>query len=386
MSETGNGRKNWTRVVAAVGLVFLAVAGGIVLANANKVINKTEKKDEETPLISIGFSQVGAESEWRTGNSISIKTTFSQKRGYDLIFKDAQQQQEQQIKAIRGFIQQDVNYIVLAPVVETGWDTVLKEAKKAKIPVIIADRQVKVKDDSLYTTWVGADFYQEGQKACSWMEQYAERNKKKTLNIVHIMGTEGATAQIGRTKALEEAAKKNGWNILEQQTGAFTQAKSHEVMEEYLKKYKDIDMVYCENDSEALGAINAIEQAGKKVGTDGIQIISFDATREGLAEVQNGKIAVDVECNPDFGKKIEKIIKQLEYKRDVNKEYYIGDKIYTQNKSISTIEIEKAKWSVTVVTDKIVRRLRNATSRINTAFFVTYKQITPHRIWYNRVD
>ena len=116
MSETGNGRKNWTRVVAAVGLVFLAVAGGIVLANANKVINKTEKKDEETPLISIGFSQVGAESEWRTGNSISIKTTFSQKRGYDLIFKDAQQQQEQQIKAIRGFIQQDVNYIVLAPV------------------------------------------------------------------------------------------------------------------------------------------------------------------------------------------------------------------------------------------------------------------------------
>lgn len=127
------------------------------------------------------------------------------------------------------------------------------------------------------------------------------------------------------------------------------------LQEEYLKKYKDIDMVYCENDSEALGAINAIEQAGKKVGTDGIQIISFDATREGLAEVQNGKIAVDVECNPDFGKKIEKIIKQLEYKRDVNKEYYIGDKIYTQNKSISTIEIEKAKWSVTVVTDKIVK-------------------------------
>ena len=119
-----------------------------------------------------------------------------------------------------------MNYIVLAPVVETGWDTVLKEAKKAKIPVIIADRQVKVKDDSLYTTWVGADFYQEGQKACSWMEQYAERNKKKTLNIVHIMGTEGATAQIGRTKALEEAAKKNGWNILEQQTGAFTQQKA----------------------------------------------------------------------------------------------------------------------------------------------------------------
>ena len=142
-------------------------------------MNKTEKKDEETPLISIGFSQVGAESEWRTGNSISIKTTFSQKRGYDLIFKDAQQQQEQQIKAIRGFIQQDVNYIVLAPVVETGWDTVLKEAKKAKIPVIIADRQVKVKDDSLYTTWVGADFIRKDRKpAAGWNNMRKEIKRK----------------------------------------------------------------------------------------------------------------------------------------------------------------------------------------------------------------
>lgn len=237
MSETGNGRKNWTRIILAIGLVLLAVAGGFILADTNKVMSITGKDDEKKPLISIGFSQVGAESEWRTGNSVSMKTTFSEKQGYDLIFKDAQQQQEQQIKAIRGFIQQDVDYIVLAPVVENGWDTVLKEAKKAKIPVIIADRQVQVKDDSLYTTWVGADFYQEGQKACNWMEQYAERNKKRTLNIVHIMGTEGATAQIGRTKALEEAAKKNGWNILEQQTGEFTQAKSQEVMKEYLNKY-----------------------------------------------------------------------------------------------------------------------------------------------------
>ena len=208
MSETGNGRKNWTRVVAAVGLVFLAVAGGIVLANANKVINKTEKKDEETPLISIGFSQVGAESEWRTGNSISIKDYIFSKRGYDLIFKDAQQQQEQQIKAIRGFIQQDVNYIVLAPVVETGWDTVLKEAKKAKIPVIIADRQVKVKDDSLYTTWVGADFYQEGQKACSWMEQYAERNKKENIEYCACYGNRRCNGPDRKNKSAGRSRKE----------------------------------------------------------------------------------------------------------------------------------------------------------------------------------
>ena len=355
MSETGNGRKNWTRVVAAVGLVFLAVAGGLVLANANKVINKTEKKDEETPLISIGFSQVGAESEWRTGNSISIKTTFSQKRGYDLIFKDAQQQQEQQIKAIRGFIQQDVNYIVLAPVVETGWDTVLKEAKKAKIPVIIADRQVKVKDDSLYTTWVGADFYQEGQKACSWMEQYAERNKKKTLNIVHIMGTEGATAQIGRTKALEEAAKKNGWNILEQQTGEFTQAKGQEVMESMLKQHDNINVVYCENDNEAFGAIDAIEAAGKTVGPDGdILVMSFDTTNAGLTDTLSGKIICDTECNPLHGPRVEEIIKKLEDGKDVDKKAYVEEEMFAYDDTVKSVKVDDKDYDVTKITQEIL--------------------------------
>ena len=355
MSETGNGRKNWTRVVAAVGLVFLAVAGGIVLANANKVINKTEKKDEETPLISIGFSQVGAESEWRTGNSISIKTTFSQKRGYDLIFKDAQQQQEQQIKAIRGFIQQDVNYIVLAPVVETGWDTVLKEAKKAKIPVIIVDRQVKVKDDSLYTTWVGADFYQEGQKACSWMEQYAERNKKKTLNIVHIMGTEGATAQIGRTKALEEAAKKNGWNILEQQTGEFTQAKGQEVMESMLKQHDNINVVYCENDNEAFGAIDAIEAAGKTVGPDGdILVMSFDTTNAGLTDTLSGKIICDTECNPLHGPRVEEIIKKLEDGKDVDKKAYVEEEMFAYDDTVKSVKVDDKDYDVTKITQEIL--------------------------------
>ena len=353
MEKTENEKKKWFWVIMTIGMTIMAIIGGLILADRNKVLNRT-KDDERQSLISIGFSQLGAESEWRTGNSISMKKTFTTKKGYDLIFKDAQQQQEQQIKSVREFIQQDVDYIVLAPIVETGWETVLKEAKKAGIPVIIADRRVKVSDESLYTAWIGADFYQEGQKACNWMEQYIKSHNYKTVNIVHIMGTEGATAQIGRTRALEEAAEKNGWNILEQQTGEFTQAKSHEVMEEFLKKYDDIDMVYCENDSEALGAISAIEESGRKVGDDGIQVISFDATKEGLAAVQKGKIAVDVECNPEFGDKIEKIIRKLEYKRDVNKENYIGDRIYTRDKSIPIIAIEKARWNVTVVTDKIV--------------------------------
>ena len=355
MSETGNGRKNWTRVVAAVGLVFLAVAGGLVLANANKVINKTEKKDEETPLISIGFSQVGAESEWRTGNSISIKTTFSQKRGYDLIFKDAQQQQEQQIKAIRGFIQQDVNYIVLAPVVETGWDTVLKEAKDADIPVIIVDRMIDVSDDSLYTAWVGSNFKMEGQKACEWLNAYAEAKGMKEVNIAHIQGTIGASAQIGRTEGLEEAAKEYGWNIVAQQTGEFTQAKGQEVMESMLKQHDNINVVYCENDNEAFGAIDAIEAAGKTVGPDGdILVMSFDTTNAGLTDTLSGKIICDTECNPLHGPRVEEIIKKLEDGKDVDKKAYVEEEMFAYDDTVKSVKVDDKDYDVTKITQEIL--------------------------------
>ena len=195
--------------------------------------------DDDT--ITVGFSQVGAESDWRTANTESMKSTFSEDNGYELIFDDAQQKQENQLTAIRNFIQQDVDYIVLAPVTETGWDTVLKEAKDADIPVIIVDRMIDVSDDSLYTAWVGSNFKMEGQKACEWLNAYAEAKGMKEVNIAHIQGTIGASAQIGRTEGLEEAAKEYGWNIVAQQTGEFTQAKGQEVMESMLKQHDNIN-------------------------------------------------------------------------------------------------------------------------------------------------
>ena len=143
----------------------------------------------------------------------------------------------------------------------------MKEAKDADIPVIIVDRMVDVSDDSLYTAWVGSDFKLEGEKACAWLKAYTEAKGMKEVNIVDIQGTIGASAQIGRTEALNEAVKANGWNLLAQQTGEFTQAKGQEVMESMLKQYDNINVVYCENDNEAFGAINAIEAAGKKSGT-----------------------------------------------------------------------------------------------------------------------
>ena len=305
--------------------------------------------------ITVGFSQVGAESDWRTANTESMKSTFSEENGYELIFDDAQQKQENQLTAIRNFIQQDVDYIVLAPVTETGWDTVLKEAKDADIPVIIVDRMIDVSDDSLYTAWVGSNFKMEGQKACEWLNAYAEAKGMKEVNIAHIQGTIGASAQIGRTEGLEEAAKEYGWNIVAQQTGEFTQAKGQEVMESMLKQHDNINVVYCENDNEAFGAIDAIEAAGKTVGPDGdILVMSFDTTNAGLTDTLSGKIICDTECNPLHGPRVEEIIKKLEDGKDVDKKAYVEEEMFAYDDTVKSVKVDDKDYDVTKITQEIL--------------------------------
>ena len=315
--------------------------------------------------ITVGFSQVGAESDWRTANTESMKSTFSEENGYELIFDDAQQKQENQLTAIRNFIQQEVDYIVLAPVTETGWDTVLQEAKDAGIPVIIVDRMVDVSDDSLYTTWIGTDSLLEGRKAAEWLNAYttAKGIDAKDVNIVDIQGTIGSTAQIGRSKGLEEGVDNYGWNLLAQQSGEFTQAKGQEVMESMLKQYDNINVVYCENDNEAFGAIDAIEAAGKTVGSDiangEIMVMSFDTTNAGLTDTLAGKIACDVECNPLHGPRAEELIKALEAGEEVEKLNYVDEEIFATDDTVDKVKAvnsldEEGEYAVTPITQEII--------------------------------
>ena len=315
--------------------------------------------------ITVGFSQVGAESDWRTANTESMKSTFSEENGYELIFDDAQQKQENQLTAIRNFIQQEVDYILLAPVTETGWDTVLQEAKDADIPVIIVDRMVDVSDDSLYTTWIGTDSLLEGRKAAEWLNAYttAKGIDAKDVNIVDIQGTIGSTAQIGRSKGLEEGVDNYGWNLLAQQSGEFTQAKGQEVMESMLKQYDNINVVYCENDNEAFGAIDAIEAAGKTVGSDiangEIMVMSFDTTNAGLTDTFAGKIACDVECNPLHGPRAEELIKALEAGEEVEKLNYVDEEIFATDDTVDKVKAvnsldEEGEYDVTPITQEII--------------------------------
>ena len=307
--------------------------------------------------ITVGFSQVGAESDWRTANTESMKSTFSEENGYELIFDDAQQKQENQLTAIRNFIQQEVDYILLAPVTETGWDTVLQEAKDADIPVIIVDRMVDVSDDSLYTTWIGTDSLLEGRKAAEWLNAYttAKGIDAKDVNIVDIQGTIGSTAQIGRSKGLEEGVDNYGWNLLAQQSGEFTQAKGQEVMESMLKQHDNINVVYCENDNEAFGAIDAIEAAGKTVGPDGdILVMSFDTTNAGLTDTLSGKIICDTECNPLHGPRVEEIIKKLEDGKDVEKKAYVEEEMFAYDDTVKSVKVDDKDYDVTKITQEIL--------------------------------
>ena len=351
-------KKRFLGVLLSVAMVAAVLAGcgsSGAKETAAPAGSETEAAGNTGDVITVGFSQVGAESDWRTANSESMKSTFSTENGYNLIFDDAQQKQENQIAAIRNFIQQEVDYIVLAPVTESGWDTVLQEAKDAEIPVIIVDRMVNVSDDSLYTAWVGSNFKLEGQKACEWLKQYAAAKNMSEVNIVDIQGTIGASAQIGRTEALNEAVKANGWNLLAQQTGEFTQAKGQEVMESMLKQYDNINVVYCENDNEAFGAIEAIKAAGKTVGPDGdILVMSFDTTKQGITDTLSGDIIVNTECNPLHGPRVEQIIKQLQAGETPEKQAYVEEGIYAHGSDVASVSIDGTDYEVTEVTQDVV--------------------------------
>lgn len=260
-------------------------------------------------LIVVGFSQVGAESDWRLANTASMTQALSEENGFRLIIDDAQNKQERQITAIRNFIQMDVDYIVLAPTNEIGWETVLGEAKNAGIPVIIVDRQIDVNDPSLYVSWVGSDFLKEGRAAAAWIES---RYGDAPLRIVHLQGNLGCSAQKGRSTALEEALLSHpSWEVIYTDAGDFLQAKGQEIVEDLLSRGIQFDLIYSENDNMAFGAIEALEDAGLVPGKD-VTIVSFDGCRRALELVLSGEISFVAECNPLHGPRVANIIKTLE--------------------------------------------------------------------------
>ena len=270
--------------------------------------------------ITIGFAQVGHESDWRTASTKSCQDVFSAENGYDLQFVDCDNDSAAQIEAVRGFIQQAVDYIIIDPIVSTGWDTVLTECEDAGIPVIIIDRTID--DSDKYVSWVGSNFKTEGLAAGEWLKAYAENKGISEINALVIEGSTGASATIGRTEGFKEIADANGWTIVDSQSGDFTEAGGQEVME-------------------------------YGVGKDVI-LVSFDACTAGLEKVMSGDINADFECNPLAAPDVEKVIKQLQAGETPEKEVYMTEHWYVNEDVLSSITVNGEEQALTVVTQEII--------------------------------
>lgn len=317
-------------------------------------------------LIKIGFVQVGHESDWRIAATKSCQEVFSEENGYELYFVDADNEPKAQVAAVRNFIKERVDYIIIDPILTTGWTAVLKEARHAGIPVFLIDRTIEC-DPRYYKAWFGSDFICEGECAGQWLQNYLYRNGRgmEPVKIVTINGTPGASAQLGRTEGFARYLERNeNWQLLAQESGDFTESGGKQVMEAYLQQYPDLDVVICQNDNEALGACAAMDEAGIPYGKGGaagegerknIIVISFDATRAGLEAVLNGKINADFECNPLASPYVADAVQQLEAGGTLpDKENYLPEDCFTYDERPMSLYMAAAEKQMVVVTRELI--------------------------------
>jgi galactofuranose transport system substrate-binding protein len=295
-------RKVWAGM--AVGLL----AASLAACNNSDTGGDTGATDDNKKIV-LGFSQVGAESGWRTANTTSIKDAAAE-AGIELKFDDAQGKQENQITAIRNFVQQKVDIIAFSPKVETGFETVLKEAKDAGIPVILTDRAVDTQDKTLYKTFLGSDFVKEGKLSGEWLVNEM-KSATADVNIVELQGTTGSAPANDRKKGFAEAIAANPkLKIVASQTGNFERAGGKAVMEQFLKANPKIDVLFAHNDDMGLGALEAITAAGKVPGKD-IKIITIDAVKDGMQALADGKFNFIAECSPLLGPQLMELVKKV---------------------------------------------------------------------------
>ncbi|HEY4898582.1 MAG TPA: ABC transporter substrate-binding protein [Candidatus Nanopelagicaceae bacterium] len=313
--------------VAAAGILALAVTG--ITAGSSSAASKK--------LIVVGFAQTGSESGWRAANTLSMKAAFSKANGFKLIFNAADNKPEAQIAAVHSFINQRVNAIVIAAVVVTGWDNVLKEAKAAKIPVFLEDRTINA-SKSLYATWLGDNFLKEGTTAGLWAKQMVGSTP---TNMVVLEGTTGSAPAIDRAKGFNAAIAGSPIKLLDSQTGNFTRAGGKTVMEGFLQKYgKTINLLFAQNDDMGLGALDAIKAAGLTPGKD-IKIVSIDGTHDGLTALSQGEFNYVVECNPLLGAGVATLVKAVLAGKSVPKANTAHDGAFNQAQATAALPTRK---------------------------------------------
>ncbi len=303
--------------LAAAGMLALAACGGGDATGDDGATGGGGGGE----LVRVGFSQLGAESGWRTANTESVQASLTEENGIDLTFVDAQQRQENQIRALRDFVSQGMDVIAFSPVIETGWDQVLQEIKDAGIPVVLVDRTVETTVEDPYVTWIGSDFRAEGVTAGEWVAE-----NHPDAQIFELQGTMGSGAQVDRQEGFREIV---GDQVIGEASGNFTRAEGRTAVEAALQAYPDMDLIFAHNDDMGLGAIEAIEAAGMTPGED-IAIVTVDAVKDGLQALVDGKFNYVVECNPVFGDQLAELITQVHAGEEVPEQTFVEESAFDQ--------------------------------------------------------
>ena len=313
------------RGMAAVLALCLLLTG----CGARRPAEDASEEAAQDQSILLGFSQLGWESAWRLANSESIKEA-AERAGVSLMYENAEQKQDRQIKAIRSFIAYQVDVIAFSPIVETGWDNVLQEAKDAGIPVLTTDRMVETEDESLYAGFIGSDFYQEGVAAGEFLIEKAAREGLTDLNIVELSGTLDSTPMLQRAEGFRDAiAGQENLHLIDSMSGDFLRPKGKECMKVLLEKYERIDVLYSHNDAMTLGAIAALEEAGLKPGEDVI-IITVDGEQAAIDLLKEGKINCVIECKPQIGDMVMELAQKLAAGEEIPRCTYSEEQVFTE--------------------------------------------------------
>lgn len=315
------------RLLALLAILCLALTGCAARPNPKAETEESEQKAPSSDAVLLGFSQLGWESAWRLANSESIKAA-ADRAGVSLMYDNAEQKQDRQIKAIRSFIAYQVDVIAFSPIIETGWDNVLQEAKDAGIPVLTSDRMISTEDESLWAGFVGSDFYQEGVKAGEFLLKKSEG--MGDLNIVELSGTIDSSPMLQRAQGFRDAiADAPQLHLIDSVSGDFLLTKGRECMKELLKKHDRIDVLYSHNDAMTLGAISALEDAGIRPGQD-IIIITVDGQQEAVDLLKEGKINCVVECEPQFGDTVMELAKKLAAGEEIPRYTYNEEQVFSE--------------------------------------------------------
>lgn len=299
----------------------------LTACQAQPAVQPQESPQQQRDTLLLGFSQLGSESGWRIGNTQSVHAA-AERAGVQLMYDNAEQKQEKQIKALRSFIAYQVDVIAFSPIVEEGWEHVLTEAKNAGIPVLLIDRFIATEEEGLYAGYIGADFTEEGRRAGRFL---LEKTKgMETVKVVELAGTEDSTPMRQRSEGFREVLAGHGnIEIIDSVSGDFLRSKGLECMAYFLAQHDDIDVLYSHNDSMTFGAIDAIEEAGLQPGKD-IIIISVDGEQEAIDLLQEGKINCVVECTPLFGDQVMELAMQLKSGEAINTLTYTQETVFTE--------------------------------------------------------